>query len=282
MSWRMRIQHRSAYRYADTIQVSYNEARLSPLDIPTQITLEHRVETTPAAPMHRYRDYWGTRVHAFDVHHPHTELVVTATSVVETSGTQGIRSADTLSWEELTTEAIADRLCEHLAPTRLVDTSDELAALSEELRGMRTPIDAVLHAEQWVHETLAYRRGETSVDTSASEALAARRGVCQDLAHVALAVLRGAGIPARYVSGYVHPSQDAAIGELVDGESHAWIEAWLGDWQAVDPTSGNEVGHGHVVVARGRDYADVPPLKGVYQGGRTRDTEVSVSVQRLA
>ncbi len=231
--------------------------------------------------MLRYRDYWGTRVHAFDVHRPHSELVVTSTSTVETSGAQRA-TAEALRWDQLDADAIADRYCEFLVKTALVDTSDEILAMAERLRSAPAPIMAVLQTVEWVRDQLEYQRGTTSVQTTASEALAAQRGVCQDFAHLALSALREVGIPARYVSGYVHPQQDAELGVTVAGESHAWIEAWLGDWRALDPTSGTEVGDRHVVVARGRDYADVPPLKGVYHGGQTRDTQVGVEITRLA
>ena len=103
----------------------------------------------------------------------------------------------------------------------------------------------------------------------------------EDLAHLALLLLRCAGIPARYVSGYLHPRPEVAIGEVVHGESHAWVEIWLGRWVPADPTNGVAVGPEHVVVARGRDYSDVPPLRGLYSGSAGSSLTVSVSVQRL-
>ncbi len=281
MGWRMRIQHTTSYQYATPAHASYNEARLSPLDIPTQFTIEHRLETTPAAPMLRYRDYWGTRVHAFDIHRPHEGLVVTSTSTVETSGAQKA-TTEALAWDQLDADTIGDRYCELLTLTPLVDSNDEIAAVAERLRSAPAPVIAVVQAVEWVRDRLEYQRGSTSVQTKASEAHASGRGVCQDFVHLGLSLLRQLGIPARYVSGYVHPQQQATLGEAVAGESHAWLEAWLGDWRALDPTSGAEVGERHVVVARGRDYTDVPPLKGVYHGGQTRETQVAVQITRLA
>jgi transglutaminase-like putative cysteine protease len=110
--------------------------------------------------------------------------------------------------------------------------------------------------------------------------------VCQDFAHLTLAMLRAVGIPARYVSGYVHPSADAEIDVTVAGQSHAWLEAWLDGWRAVDPTSAQEVGVRHVLVARGRDYADVAPLRGLYHGGTSssgasQSVAVSVDITRV-
>ena len=111
----------------------------------------------------------------------------------------------------------------------------------------------------------------------------AGRGVCQDFAHAAIAVLRCSGVPARYVSGYLHPKAEAAIGETVSGESHAWIEAWDGDtWVAHDPTNGRPAGRDHVLVATGRDYSDVAPVKGVIAGGGTSQMDAAVEITRLA
>ena len=129
---------------------------------------------------------------------------------------------------------------------------------------------------------MEYVPGSTVVTTDASEAWENRKGVCQDFAHLTIGALRTLGIPARYVSGYLHPKARAAVGETVQGESHAWIEWWVGDWVAFDPTSLVPAGQDHVVVARGRDYSDVTPLKGIY-AGRTSSSElyVSVDVTRL-
>ena len=118
--------------------------------------------------------------------------------------------------------------------------------------------------------------------STAIEAFAAGRGVCQDFAHLALSMLRASGIPARYVSGYLHPDVHAEPGRTAVGQSHAWVEYWAGSWLPLDPTSGAEVAERHVVVARGRDYTDVPPLKGIYHGPPEAEMEVTVEVTRLS
>jgi transglutaminase-like putative cysteine protease len=158
-----------------------------------------------------------------------------------------------------------------------------LADVATRLRAeMRTPIDAVHETVAAVRDGLAYEQGSTTVSTSAEEAWRAGRGVCQDFAHVTLAILRLLGIPSRYVSGYFHPEPEAAIGETLVGESHAWVEAWVGDWLAVDPTNGAPVGERHVLIARGREYRDVTPLKGVYTGAASWTPTVVVEVTRRA
>ena len=124
--------------------------------------------------------------------------------------------------------------------------------------------------------------GATGVRTNAQEAWDQRQGVCQDMAHVTVALLRAAGLPARYVSGYLHADPSAQPGQTITGESHAWVEYWTGTWRACDPTSGAPVRERHVVVARGRDYADIPPLKGIYHGAPASASAVSVEATRLA
>ena len=164
----------------------------------------------------------------------------------------------------------------------MTSVDDAVLAIADGLRRQRTPGDAVAELGAWIRDHVVYEPGATDVSTTAVQVLAARRGVCQDFAHLALAVLRAAGIPARYVSGYLYPDTEGLIDETYAGQSHAWIEAWVGDWHPLDPTSGSAVGERHVVVARGRDYADVVPLKGVYNGGPSVSLDVSVELTRVA
>jgi transglutaminase-like putative cysteine protease len=125
-------------------------------------------------------------------------------------------------------------------------------------------------------------QGVTGVHTTAAEAWAGRRGVCQDIAHLSLGALRSVGIPARYVSGYLHPLPDAAIGQTVAGESHAWVEWFCGTWRGFDPTNLIDIGDRHVAVGHGRDYNDVAPLRGVYTGSYGAQLYVKVEITREA
>ena len=279
MSWRVAIHHSTSYDYAGEVSSSYNEARVTPLTTDRQLVIEASVKVTPAAPTFRYWDYWGTMVDVFDVHVPHTQLAVTGTSVVETSPAQ---PGGTIGWEELSRPVVSDRLVELLAPTHYVPLVDEVTETARSIAGTGSPAEACEAAVEWVRGRLAYQRGTTDVSTTAAEALEGGSGVCQDFAHLALALLRGMGIPSRYTSGYLFPAPDAEVGADVTGQSHAWVEAWTGEWYAIDPTHGVPVGERHVAVGRGRDYADVPPLKGIYRGGPARDLVVSVELTRLA
>jgi transglutaminase-like putative cysteine protease len=279
MGWRIRVVHETGYKYSSPVHETYNEVRLTPRSDTHQNVIVSRVETVPATRAYRYEDYWGTQVTAFDLHAPHTELVVTGTSVVETGDEAApVRGA---SWEDLASEAVRDRYTEMLEFTEYVGRDAELAGIAKGLKRGRDPVDAVLAACGKVRDAMTYQAGTTGVHTSATEAWQAGKGVCQDYAHLTLVLLREMGIPARYVSGYLLPRQEVEVGETVSGQSHAWIEARTGGWWGFDPTNGIPIGHRHVWVAVGRDYADVVPFKGIYTGGAGAGLTVAVELTRL-
>lgn len=278
--WRLRVVHTTGYRYATPVTQSYNEARLTPRNDDRQNLMVARLETVPSARGYKYTDYWGTEVNSFDLHTPHTELKVVAASVVETSD-QPPPSTD-VTWSTLKSPDVLDTYAEYLEPTPYVPKHRDLRVVARSIAKGSTPQQAVLDLCFWVHRSLKYQRGTTGVHSSAVDAWLAGEGVCQDYAHLTLVMLRACGIPARYVSGYLHTKPDAAVGETVVGESHAWIEAWTGEWWGFDPTNDIPIGHRHVWVATGRDYADVSPLKGIYSGGAATAIEVTVDMTRLA
>jgi transglutaminase-like putative cysteine protease len=280
MNWRLKIRHVTGYKYAGTVSASYNEARLTPLTLPWQTTLFSQVEVTPGATTYRYHDYWATQVTAFDLHRPHQQLRVVSSSLVEvaTPTWSGIR----LGWDGLRTEAVFDACAEFLAASRLTTVDPALVAQAWDIVAGRSPAVAAEEVSHWVRSQVAYVPGSTGVQTSAQEAWDLRQGVCQDIAHLTVGLLRARGVPARYVSGYLHPKVEAEVGETVAGQSHAWVEWWCGEWVGFDPTNGVPVGPRHVVVARGRDYDDVPPLRGVYHGAPSKHLGVTVEITRLA
>jgi transglutaminase-like putative cysteine protease len=278
--WRVRVVHSTGYAYESPVTASFNEARLTPRSDNRQNVILSRVETVPATRSYRYLDYWGTAVTAFDLHAPHTELEVTASSVVETDKPEP--PIDKVTWDELRSEAVVDKFDEVLSPTHYTPRSKRLRRVGERIAKYNDPHDAVIAAADWVNSELDYVAGTTGVHSSALDALREGKGVCQDFAHLTLAVLRGIGIPSRYVSGYLHPQRKAPVGETVDGQSHAWIQAWTGGWWNFDPTNDKEINEQYVSVGVGRDYADVTPLKGIYSGGGSTDLDVVVEITRLA
>jgi transglutaminase-like putative cysteine protease len=281
VTWRLQVVHRSGYSYEAPVTASFNEARMTPLTDLHQLTVSAEVTVQPApVAVMRYWDYWGTQVTAFDLHDPHDRLDVTSTCIVETEPPAG--PAPTVPWEELRALLVRDGQHEFLAPTRYVPDDEGLARQARELAAVDDPVTAVLAVCAWVHAALRYEQGVTAVHTSAVEALEAGSGVCQDYAHLSLSMLRSLGIPARYVSGYFHPIPDAERGATVVGESHAWVEAYTGGWWGYDPTNDLPIGEQHVIVARGRDYGDVSPLRGLFSGGASSALGVDVSVTRLS
>lgn len=278
--WRLRVVHTTGYAYQSPVTASYNEARLTPRSDTRQNVILNRVETIPATRSHRYIDYWGTAVTAFDLHAPHTDLTVTSSSVVETE--RGEPAVAEVSWSDLHSTAVIDRFDELLRPTAHTPTSKRVASVAKKLAKSFDPAEAVVAAGKWVRDELEYLPGTTGVHSSGLDALNEGKGVCQDFVHLALMVLRGMGIPGRYVSGYLHPKRNAVVGDTVDGRSHAWIQAWTGGWWSFDPTNDSEITEQYVSVGAGRDYTDVSPLKGIYSGEGATDLDVIVEVTRLA
>ena len=229
-----------------------------------------------------YCDYWGTFVSVFDITEPHTSLVVRAQATVETG--QGLADAAPagLPWAELRAQTSSGRLLEFLMPTPLTTVTPDVAATVVDAVRDADPAQAATEIASRVRSQVSYMAGATGVRTNAQEAWDQGQGVCQDMAHLTVALLREAGLPARYVSGYLHSDPSAEPGQTAVGESHAWVEYWAGSWLPCDPTSGAAVRERHVVVARGRDYLDIPPLKGIYHGAPTSALDVTVEVTRLA
>jgi len=254
--------------------------RMTPFTGDGQQLLSHSLEIHPSATVQSYSDYWGAQVESFDVHLPHRLLEIIAVSTVDTRGAP--TWGDGSTWEDLAAPSLRDATAEFLMATPYVDLEldDTRRAIAEEMRSLPTPREAALLAVARVREQIAYEAGITDVSTTAHQAWASGRGVCQDFAHTTLSLLRVAGIPSRYVSGYLH-TEEPAVGRTVVGESHAWVEYWDGGWRALDPTNDRIVGSAHVLVARGRDYADVPPLKGIYAGGNSEGLGVTVEITQL-
>jgi transglutaminase-like putative cysteine protease len=279
MAWRLRVEHVSGFSYPGSVNASYNEARMTPMTLPHQMTLYSKVEVSPPVPSWQYHDYWGSQVTVFDLQRPHEQLRVTASSLVEVTDPAPIEPA---GWPALHDPSIVDTHSELLAQTPRTRIDATLLAFAEQVAGGAGPREAARAIADWVRENVAYVPGSTGVQTSALQAWEQRQGVCQDIAHLTVGMLRALGIPARYVSGYLHPHTRAVADETVEGQSHAWVEWWCGGWEGYDPTNGIPTGQRHVVVARGRDYRDVTPLKGVYHGPPSSHLGITVRVTRLA
>lgn len=305
--WRLRISHETSLRYDGQARSSYNEVRMTPLESATQTTLAARVELSPSAPLWQYTDYWGTRVTAFDLQRAHEALTIRAVSVVETSpaprpvripesagasagsahagnahAERGQEPAWAAEWDRVGRMSASGALAEFTAHTDRTRLDHRLRAeVLSRVEGL-DPHKTAACISTWIHEEMTYAPGATGVHTRGQEAWENRSGVCQDFSHIAIGMLRTAGLPARYVSGYLFPVEAPEPGVTCEGQSHAWAEYWAGGWYGVDATNNVAPGLRHIVVGCGREYGDVVPHKGVYLGSPRSALTVSVKLTRLA
>jgi transglutaminase-like putative cysteine protease len=279
---RLRIEHATGFSYQGDVSASYNEARMLPSSTDSQFVLSSSLDIDPSTTVNQYVDYFGTRVSAFDVLSSHSSLTITARSLVEVRP-RPLQHGE-LTWDALAAEAARSiQTVEQMVQTARTRPHPEVAEIARSIAAEHDHPGRAAHAiAEAIGDAVEYMHGVTGVHSTASEAWEARKGVCQDLAHITLGALREVGIPARYVSGYLHPRPNAEVGVAVTGESHAWVEWFAGGWQGFDPTNNIEIGDRHVLVGRGRDYNDVPPLRGVYAGPFKSQLRVKVTITREA
>jgi transglutaminase-like putative cysteine protease len=247
-----------------------------------QRCLHFGLSTVPAGRVMMYHDDEGNVVHHFDVPGRHSRLTITAEAIVERLPVASLpQSLDANAWETLDEAALSGVLWDFLNPSTFARPTHHLVQLGTELALTRAadPLTTMRLLSADIHARFAYVPQSTRVDSPIDEALAARRGVCQDFAHIFIALARHIGVPCRYVSGYLFQESAAQNGTL-SGATHAWTEAWLPGlgWIGFDPTNDGLTGDGHIRVAIGRDYADVPPTRGVFKGTSAVKSELSVAV----
>jgi transglutaminase-like putative cysteine protease len=280
---RLVVVHTTGYRYDGTVVASYNEARMTPLTTTVQTALDARVEVDAVTWSMPYWDYWGTQVTAFEVLTPHTQLTVVSSSTVELYPIE-LPVADA-GWDVLRRPDVLDAQHEFLVPTPATTPPEEVVALARDAAGDLPPDAAARAVCEYLHGQLEYVPGVTSVHTDAAEVWDTRKGVCQDFAHLAVGCLRSLGLAARYVSGYIETTPRAGRPKLQGADaSHAWASVFVpgAGWIDFDPTNDQFADDRYIVAAVGRDYGDVPPLKGVILTDSRKSTmQVSVDVHRL-
>lgn len=275
------VRHTTKFRYSAPISESIMEVRIHPRSEGTQRCLDFRLKTSPAAQIFNYRGENGNRVHHFDVPNRHNHLTITAETIVELSSPPPLPEALTPAvWDELDALTTDDAYWDTLHPSHFTHPTELLASLIAELQIERRddPLTVVKAITTAVYTTFEYAKQNTRVDSPIDDALRIRRGVCQDFAHVMIALVRSLGIPCRYVSGYLFHQREHT-GRSADGATHAWVEVFLpgSGWVGFDPTNNMLAGDRHIRVAIGRDYADVPPTHGIFRG--KAESELSVIVR---
>lgn len=275
------IRHLTRFRYDSPVRESLMEVRMHPRTETNQRCLSFQLSVDPRARVNVYRDYLGNSVHHFDVPAKHTELAILAESLVEMEPPAEL--PETLgpdAWHDLDALTAAGDYWEMLMPSFYACPSDALEGLADELKVKRRedPLTFLRELNSSIHDWFDYVPKSTQVDSPIDQAIETRKGVCQDFAHVMTALARHVRIPCRYVSGYVYPRDEK--GARSEGATHAWVEALLPGhgWVGFDPTSNVLAGERHIRTAIGRDYADVPPTKGIFKGNSASELAVSVRV----
>lgn len=281
-----RIRHETRFTYDAPAYESHNELRVAPVDGVGQRCLGFTLTTDPGAAVLEYADAFGNRVHAVSVHPPHDALSIVAESVVERVAPAPSRARD-VSFAEFLGEDDARTQEQHefLSPSRYVPFGDRLRRFFWQARPASTEgvSEYVARLVAYVRDQFEYEAGRTDVHSTAEDILVTGGGVCQDFAHLTIGLLRLAGVPARYVSGYLAPLGDGTVVPAQQA-THAWVEARLpgAGWAGFDPTHRGPVQLEHVRVGVGRDYGDVTPVRGVYRSrGKTQAMGVEVRVEEV-
>lgn len=284
-----RVDHVTRYAYASTVTASQHVAFLRPRELPYQHRRAHHLDIDPAPSGSVQRqDYFGNSAEHFQILTPHQHLAVSSSSVVEVQPRPGINYLESSprveearrTWAERTPLPPAVAVFAYGSPHAPV-IAPTLEFARPSLHNDQTVLGAALDLMHRIHETFTFDPSATSIATPVTSVIEQRRGVCQDFAHLHVAALRSAGIPARYVSGYLLTDPPPGQPRLIGADaSHAWIAVYCpaNGWIDLDPTNDVVVGLRHVTLAWGRDYGDVSPLRGVLMGGTTHSLTVGVSV----
>jgi transglutaminase-like putative cysteine protease len=276
------VRHTTRFVYSTPVSESMTEVRMQPRAEGGQRCLKFELHTQPRARILGYRDYLGNVVHHFDIPGKHSQLKITAEFTVEiTSAPPFPETLDASAWEALDAINQTGAYWDYLGPSQYAFKTQLLAELSRDLNLERRddPLSLLREINTAIYESFDYKPQATSVDSPIDDALRMRVGVCQDFAHIMIALARELRIPCRYVSGHLYQESNGRD-RSVSGATHAWVEAYLPEhgWVGFDPTNNLIAGVRHIRTAIGRDYADVPPTRGVFKGLAQSEMSVGVHV----
>ena len=282
-SLRYEIEHASRYRYTAPATACVMSLRLRPIEDERQRVLVFAIESDPRAPLECTVDEFGNAHHLLALHREHDALAITARTTIEVCGAEAPPDAtDPDAWNTVRGWADGFDHWEFLRPSALANGSPALDAFVAEQGLARgdDPLGSVAALSDAVHAAFTYAPGATTAESPIEHILESRCGVCQDYAHVLIAIARSWGVPARYVSGYLHVTGGDRP-SASHNATHAWVECLLPGlgWVGLDPTNRGFAGAGHIRIAVGRDYRDVSPTRGIRQGGGEATLEVGVRVR---
>ena len=277
------IRHFTRYRYSRSVWQSMMEVRMHPRSEGHQRCFVFQLSVNPRAQIFGYTDSYGNLVHHFDLPSRHGQLTIISDALVNIDVQPSIPEImEYQRWQELEDLIEKKDYWDMLMPSHFARSSPELEQLAGEIgaseRKGRSPLAFLQDIASGVHRSFSYVKKSTAVNSPIEDALRSRQGVCQDFAHIMIALVRNARIPCRYVSGYLYQGSENAH-PSADGATHAWVEALLPriGWIGFDPTTNRAAGEKHIRTAIGRDYADVPPTMGMMKG--KADTQLQVRVR---
>lgn len=276
------IEHQTAYCYSELVRESFTVCHLQPLSDATQYCTRFDLATNPHTRIFSYRDRFANEVHHFGYLPNHDMLTISSRSTVVTVGPHEPQAPGPVHRNALAADPYVLELYDFLHASNYAAFGPALREFSASLGEPGDDLAAYfLRAGAAIHQTFLYDREATSVHTTVDESVQLRSGVCQDFAHVQVALCRLNGIPARYVSGYIHSGPETHV--MGAEASHAWCEAYLPPygWIGYDPTNGRLINDEFVKIAVGRDYRDVSPVRGVYKGASHSEMSVNVAVEAL-
>lgn len=284
------IKHVTVYEYGSTVTYSNCALRLLPRDEPGQVIYASAIDIAPAPERTAERTcFFGNRVTWMTVETAHRTLTVSTKTSVEVLREPPPDGAVTSPWEQVREAAFAahdlepDSPAHYLHPSRFVPHyAPATAYASESFPPGRPVLEGARELMHRIRTEFRYDSKATIVSTPLSEAFEKRHGVCQDFAHIMISGLRGLGLPARYVSGYIRTIPPPGQKRLEGADAtHAWVSVWCGPrhgWIGLDPTNDIMIGDDHIILAKGRDYADISPVAGIILGSKEQDVDVRVDV----
>lgn len=277
------IAHQTTYYYADSVNESYTVLHLQPRSDPHQFCTKFAIDVTPHARINSYADRFGNDVQHFAILPPHDALSITTRSNVVTMLEHDPMPPFDATRAMLEADPKVERFYDFLHESSFVRFVDEGASFRAEFGDPGESLGVwctnVMHH---IHASFSYDTDATTVRTTVTEAIARRAGVCQDFAHIMISGLRGLGLPARYISGYIRTIPPPGKKRLEGADAtHAWVAVWCGardGWVGLDPTNDIMIGDDHIILAKGRDYADISPVAGIILGSKEQDVDVMVDV----
>lgn len=273
-----KIVHITKYQYNWAIKESINEIRLFPHNVENQDVLQHELLISKNPDVEISKDYFGNRVGNFNTLDAHSEMTIESRMVVRVNHSLKIPEMETTTIEDLSAEKEKSILLLRLSYPEVIEKQNKINTILKKLEyANKSIIEITQSCSQYIFENFTYTKGITNIETTLDEVLTIKKGVCQDFAHVLLQLLRTAGIPSRYVSGYICPHQSGYRGE---GATHAWVEVYSPKqgWLGIDPTNNIWTMDNYVRLAVGRDFKDCSPVKGTFKGLARQTLSVSVSI----